>query len=106
MAAGNIPVSGFPLSGLNASGGWIIDSATDSGRGATVSRPGLQGGRVADASLPDARGDRIIGGGIIRGHEGRWARGPEELVPGFRRLKAERLIPERLTTVAVTRHLE
>ena len=29
-----------------------------------------------------------------------------ELAPGFRRLKAERLIPERLTTGAVTRHLE
>jgi hypothetical protein len=27
------------------------------------------------------------------------------LAPGFRRLKAERLTPERLTTVAVTRHL-
>jgi hypothetical protein len=26
--------------------------------------------------------------------------------PGFRRLKAERLIPESPTTVAVTRHLE
>ena len=32
--------------------------------------------------------------------------GHRELAPGFRRLKAERLIPERLTTVAVTRHLE
>ena len=29
-----------------------------------------------------------------------------ELAPWFRRLKAERQIPERLTTVAVTRHLE
>jgi len=28
-----------------------------------------------------------------------------ELAPGFRRLKAERLTPERLTTVAVTCHL-
>ena len=28
-----------------------------------------------------------------------------ELAPGFRRLKAEWLIPERPTTVAVTRHL-
>jgi len=28
------------------------------------------------------------------------------LVPGFRRLKAEKLTPEWLTTVAVTRHLE
>jgi hypothetical protein len=33
-------------------------------------------------------------------------RGPEELAPGLRRLKAERLIPESPTTVAVTRHLE
>ena len=32
--------------------------------------------------------------------------GHRELAPGFRRLKAERLIPVRLTTVAVTRHLE
>jgi len=32
--------------------------------------------------------------------------GCRELAPGFRRLKAERLTPERLTTVAVTRHLE
>jgi hypothetical protein len=31
--------------------------------------------------------------------------GHRELAPGFRRLKAERLAPERLTTVAVTRHL-
>ena len=31
--------------------------------------------------------------------------GHRELAPGFRRLKAERLTPERLTTVAVTRHL-
>ena len=31
--------------------------------------------------------------------------GHRELTPGFRRLKAERLAPERLTTVAVTRHL-
>ena len=32
--------------------------------------------------------------------------GHRELAPGFRRLKAERLTPERPTTVAVTRHLE
>ena len=32
--------------------------------------------------------------------------GHRELAPGFRRLKAEGLTPERLTTVAVTRHLE
>ena len=32
--------------------------------------------------------------------------GCRELAPGFRRLKAERLTPERLTTVAVTCHLE
>ena len=30
--------------------------------------------------------------------------GHRELAPGFRRLMAKRLIPERLTTVAVTRH--
>ena len=32
--------------------------------------------------------------------------GHQELAPGFRRLMAERLIPERLTPVAGTRHLE
>jgi hypothetical protein len=32
--------------------------------------------------------------------------GHRELAPGFRRLMAERLTPERPTTVAVTRHLE
>ena len=32
--------------------------------------------------------------------------GHQQLAPGFRRLKAERLIPEWLTPVAVTRHLE
>ncbi len=32
--------------------------------------------------------------------------GHRELAPGFRRLKAEGLTPERLTTEAVTRHRE
>ena len=32
--------------------------------------------------------------------------GHQVLAPGFRRLKAERLTPEWLTPVAVTRHLE
>ena len=32
--------------------------------------------------------------------------GHRELAPGFRRLKAEELTPERPTTVAVNRHLE
>jgi hypothetical protein len=32
--------------------------------------------------------------------------GHQVLAPGFRRLKAERLTPERPTSVAVTRHLE
>jgi hypothetical protein len=32
--------------------------------------------------------------------------GHRELAPGFRRLKAKGLTPERLTTEAVTRHLE
>ena len=32
--------------------------------------------------------------------------GHRELAAGFRRRKAERLTPERPTTVAVTRHLE
>jgi hypothetical protein len=30
--------------------------------------------------------------------------GHQVLAPGFRRLKAERLTPEKLITVAVTRH--
>ena len=34
------------------------------------------------------------------------ARGLDGLAPGFRRLKAERLTPGRLTTVAVTRNPE
>jgi hypothetical protein len=42
MPAANIPVSGLPL------------SEEPYGRGATVSRPMGQGGRVADASLPEA----------------------------------------------------
>jgi len=51
----------------------------------------------------------MIGWGCIGGPEGLRTRGPEsprELAPGFRRLKAERLTPELLTTMAVTRHLE
>jgi predicted NACHT family NTPase len=32
--------------------------------------------------------------------------GHREQEPGYRRLKAERLTPERLASVAVTRHLE
>ena len=32
--------------------------------------------------------------------------GHRELTPGFRRLMAKRLTPEKLTTVAVTRHLK
>ena len=49
-----------------------------------------------------AWGDRMISWG----HKVRGLEGPRELAPGFRRLKAEQLEPERLTTVAVTRHLE
>ncbi len=51
----------------------------------------------------------MIGRGITRGPEGKRTRGTEghrELAPGFRRLKAERLTPEWLTAVAVTRHLK
>jgi hypothetical protein len=46
--------------------------------------------------------------GDWHGHRDFWSRPPghRELAPGFPRLKAERLIPERPTTVAVTRHLE
>ena len=62
-----------------------------------------------------AWGKRIIGSGIYfrvsgDGHRHREFRcrpfGHRELAPGFRRLMAERLTPERPTTVADTRHLE
>ena len=63
-----------------------------------------------------AWGDRMIGWRAIHfqvsgdGHGHREFRsrhfGHRELAPGFLRLKAERLATERLTTVAVTRHLE
>ena len=60
-------------------------------------------------------GDRIIGWGIHfrvsgDGHRHREFRcrpfGHQQLAPRLRRLMAERLTPERLTTVAVTRHLK
>ena len=46
--------------------------------------------------------------GDRHGHREFWNRpfGHRQRVPGIRRLMAERLTPERLTTVAVTRHLE
>jgi len=45
-------------------------------------------------------------GGIFRGHEGRRHVDQRGLAPWFRWLKAERLTPERPTTVAATGHLE
>ena len=62
--------------------GWQVDTLTRARR----SREGASG-----------HGDMGTRGAI----EGR-----RELAPGFRRLKAEGLAPERPTTVAVTRHLE
>jgi hypothetical protein len=65
-----------------------------------------QSAKVSAAEREGARGhgDKGTRGGNedtrTGGLEGRRA-----LAPGFRRLKAERLTPERLTTVAVTRHL-
>jgi hypothetical protein len=49
---------------------------------------------------------QVPGGG--HGHQEFRSRpfGHLELAPGFRRLKAEGLAPERLTTDAVTRHRE
>ena len=46
--------------------------------------------------------------GDRHGHREFWNRpfGHRQRVPGIRRLMAERLTPERLTTVAVTRHLK
>ena len=46
--------------------------------------------------------------GDRHGYREFWYRpfGHRELAPGIRRLRAERQTPERLTTVAVTRHLE
>ncbi len=52
-----------------------------------------------------SKGDRKPDDWLGNFLEGRRTRGPEgqtELAPGFRRLRAEGLIPERLTTVAVT----
>jgi hypothetical protein len=59
-------------------------------------RLGSKGDRKPDNWLGAYFEDRRPGG-----HVGRMV-----LAPGFRRLKAERLTPERPTTVAVTRHLE
>jgi len=53
-----------------------------------------------------SKGARGYGDMGTRGdNEDQRTRGPEELAPGIRRLKAERLTPEWPTAVAVTRHL-
>jgi hypothetical protein len=49
---------------------------------------------------------RVTGDGHGRRELRRRPFGHRGLAPGFRRLKAEELTPERLTTVAVTRHPE
>ena len=62
--------------------------------------------RVWSIEYRERQKDMVTGDG--HGHREFRSRlfGCWELAPGFRRLKAERLIPERLTTGAVTRHLE
>ena len=69
------------------------------------------GWRASDTDARETGGWMIGGGGKLAWGQGadtktRGQEGRRELAPGFRRLKAERLNPERLTTVAVTRHLE
>ncbi len=70
---------------------------------------------MARDSAQRETGNRIVGwGNYFRvsgdGHGQQELRnrpfGHQVLAPGFRRLKAERLIPEWPTTVAGTRHLE
>ena len=48
----------------------------------------------------------MLARGVIEGWRAGGPEGPRVLAAGFWRLKAEGLTPERLTTVAVTRHLE
>ena len=76
-------------------------------------RPQVAGGGRSDRDTRET-GNRMIGWGIHfrvsgDGHRHREFRvrpfGHRELAPGIRRLKAERLIPEWPTAVAVTRHL-
>ena len=64
----------------------------------------LKGGSIGEPD--DWLGHTSSGDG--HGHREFWSRhfGHRELAAGFRRLRAEWLIPERLTTVVVTRHLE
>ena len=62
--------------------------------------------RVWSIEYRESQKDMVTGDG--HGHLEFRSRlfGHRELAPGFRRLKTERLTPERLTTVAVTCHLE
>jgi hypothetical protein len=67
---------------------------------------GIREYRVWSIEYREMQKDMVTGDG--HGHREFRNRpfGHRELAPGFRRLKAEGLTPERLTTVAVTRHLE
>ena len=63
---------------------------------------GSEDSRVSSMEYRKSQKDMVTGDG--HGHREFRSRpfGDRELAPGFRRLKAERLIPERLIPVAVT----
>jgi hypothetical protein len=64
------------------------------------------GGWQEDTELKRRSRHTLSGDGHGRRELRRRPFGHRGLAPGFRRLKAEELTPERLTTVAVTRHPE
>ena len=67
---------------------------------------GIREYRVWSIEYRESQKEMVTGDG--HGHREFRVRpfGHRELAPGIRRLKAERLTPGRLNTVAVTRHLE
>jgi len=69
-------------------------------------KSGIREYRVWSIEYRESQKDMVTGDG--HGHREFRSRpfGHRELAPGFRRLKAKRLAPERLTAVAVTRHPE
>ena len=97
-------------------GEWQEAGATESAKVQIGAKLLCKSAKMIEAALKGgAEGDRMVSLGIHfkvtgDGHGHREFRsrpfGHRELAPGFRRLKAERLAPERLTTVAVTRHLK
>ena len=86
--------------------GYLVESAVlRQGQKSHESIGGIREYRVWSMEYRESQKDMVTGDG--HGHREFRSRlfGHRELAPGFRRLKAERLTPERLTTVAVTRHL-